>query len=278
MTAVAERIRESDWPERIGRVGLAARGVIYACVALMAFQVASGDQGKEIDRQGALEGVSHQPLGEALLVLLAAGFVAHVAWRVMKAITGASEGRDDEGDGESKETGRRILDLGRAAIYVSLTVTTIRVLIREDAGGSSDQRAKSFSAELMSSTPGRWLVIGIGLGLVVTGIVLLVRAGKQKFEEHLDLGEMTGWQRNWLPRLGTVGYGARGVVAALVGAFLVQAGVTFDPDKAEGISGSLNRLANRPFGPGLLAGVGLGLLAFGLYSFVEARFRRVLED
>lgn len=276
MTAVAEQIRDSDWPERIGRVGIAARGVIYASVALMAFQVASGDQGKEIDRQGALEGVSHQPLGEALLVLLAGGFVAHVAWRVMKAITGASEGRDDE-DG-SKETGRRILDLGRAAIYVSLTVTTIRVLNRDSDSGSSDERAKSFSAELMSNSLGRWLVIAIGLGLVVTGIVLLVRAGRQKFEEHLDLGEMSTWQRTWLPRLGTVGYGARGVVAALVGAFVVQSGVTFDPHKAEGISGALNRLANRPFGPGLLTAVGLGLLAFGLFSFVEARYRKVLED
>lgn len=278
MTAVAQQIRDSDWPERIGRVGIAARGVIYACVALMAFQVASGDQGKEIDRQGALEGVSHQPLGEALLLLLAAGFVAHVAWRVMKAITGASEGRDDDDDSGSQEMGRRILDVGRAAIYVSLTVTTVRVLIRDEAGGSSDRRAKGFSAELMSNPLGRWLVIAIGLGLVVTGIVLLVRAGRQKFEEHLDLGEMSAWQRTWLPRLGTIGYGARGVVAALVGAFVVQSGVTFEPDKAEGISGALNRLANRPFGPGLLAGVGLGLLAFGLYSFVEARFRKVLED
>lgn len=273
---VAEHIRDSDWPARVGRVGLCARGVIYACVALVALRVAAGDHAQEIERRGALEAVSHQPLGEVLLVILALGFAAHVLWRVMKAAIGASEGRDDAGP--ATDVGRRLLDLGRATVYVSLCVTAVRVLVRSESGGGSDQRAHDWSARLMTDPTGRWLVIAAGAALVVTGVVLVIRALAQKFEEHLDTAEMSAFERRWLPRLGVLGYGSRGVVAALVGAFLLQSGVTFDSDKAVGIDGALKRLAGQPFGPWLLSAVAIGLLAFGLYSFVEARWRKVLED
>lgn len=89
---------------------------------------------------------------------------------------------------------------------------------------------------------------------------------------------MTGWRRTWLPRLGTVGHSARGVVAAAVGVFIVDAGLSFQPHKAVGIDGALKRLIDQPYGPGLLLFIAFGLLAFGFYSFVEARFRPVLED
>src|SRR5205814_9883 len=138
--------------------------------------------------------------------------------------------------------------------------------------------AKTWSARLMSHEAGRWLVLLAGAVVVIVGVVLLVRSFAQKFEKYLDVKHMGAWQRTWLPRLGVVGYAARGVVAALIGAFVIQAAVTFDPQKAVGVDGALKRLAAEPYGPLLLGVVAVGLLAFGLFSFVEARFRKVLED
>jgi hypothetical protein len=66
-------------------------------------------------------------------------------------------------------------------------------------------------------------------------------------------------------------------VAAAVGVFVAQAGLAFDPQKAVGIDGALKRLADRSYGPVLLVLVAFGLLGFGLYSFVEALFRKVLD-
>jgi len=68
------------------------------------------------------------------------------------------------------------------------------------------------------------------------------------------------------------------VVAVLIGGFVIQAAVTFDPKKAVGVDGALKRLAGEPYGPWLLAVVAVGLLSFGLFSFVEARWRKVLDD
>ncbi len=42
-----------------------------------------------------------------------------------------------------------------------------------------------------------------------------------------------------------------------------------------GIDGALRRLAERSYGPALLVLVACGLAAYGLYSFAEARYRRV---
>ena len=78
-----------------------------------------------------------------------------------------------------------------------------------------------------------------------------------------------------MTRLGVVGGVARGVVVALAGVFLTSAAVQFSPDKAEGIDGTLRTLAHTPLGPWLLVLVAAGLVAFGLFSWTEARWRRV---
>jgi hypothetical protein len=74
--------------------------------------------------------------------------------------------------------------------------------------------------------------------------------------------------------LGRFGYAARGVIVFLIGAAVFDAGVTYDPARAKGVDGALRTVAGEPFGPVLLIGVALGLIAFGLLSFFEAKWRR----
>jgi hypothetical protein len=57
--------------------------------------------------------------------------------------------------------------------------------------------------------------------------------------------------------------------------FFVYAAVTFDPGKAKGVDGTLRQFARTPAGPWLLVLVALGLIVFGVYSFCEARWRKV---
>ena len=71
------------------------------------------------------------------------------------------------------------------------------------------------------------------------------------------------------------GFVARGVVFGLIGVFLVRAAYQYDPKEAVGIDGALSEIVHTPYGPLLLGLVAAGLFAFGLYSFVEARYREV---
>jgi hypothetical protein len=61
----------------------------------------------------------------------------------------------------------------------------------------------------------------------------------------------------------------------LFGIFVIAAAVNFDPQKAEGLDVALSAIARAPAGPLLLGLVALGLMAFGLYSMTESKYRRV---
>jgi len=67
--------------------------------------------------------------------------------------------------------------------------------------------------------------------------------------------------------------GALGVVFTIIGIFMIVAAVQFNPQKAKGLDTALSELLHLPpFGPVLLGIVALGLIAYGVYSFVEARY------
>lgn len=268
-------VEESPIAEWTGRAGLIARGVIYCVVAVLCVQIAAGDRSKRADREGALSAVARQPFGRTLLVVLALGFAAYAAWRFLKAFTGSPEG--GKRSSGAKGLVKRAADVGRGAVYIWLLVSTIGV-IREGSGqGKGDAQAKTWSARLMAHAGGRWLVAAVGLALIVVGVIRIVAAVRRNFESHLDRRKMSRAQKRWLPLLGSFGYSGRAAVWSVGGAFLIEAAMRFDPNRAVGIDGALHRLANRPFGPVLLVLVAIGLASFGLFSFVEARWRKVLD-
>ena len=57
--------------------------------------------------------------------------------------------------------------------------------------------------------------------------------------------------------------------------FLVKAAVEYKANEAIGIDGALAKLYDRPYCPWLLGAVAAGLIAFGIFSITEARYRRI---
>ena len=57
------------------RFGIAARGVVYIVVGVLAVKVALGDGGKATDQQGALAAIAKQPAGTWLLAAVAIGLL-----------------------------------------------------------------------------------------------------------------------------------------------------------------------------------------------------------
>ncbi|MDT4974466.1 MAG: hypothetical protein QOG98_224, partial [Pseudonocardiales bacterium] len=103
---------------------------------------------------------------------------------------------------------------------------------------------------------------------------LVVEGLTHKFEKHLDLNRMSPSTRRVVRLLGTVGTAARGVVFMVAGFFVVRAAYDFDPNKARGLDGALRSLADNSAGPWLLGAAALGLIAFGVYGYAEAVWRR----
>lgn len=261
----ATKAHNSDAVEWLARLGLVSRGAIWLTVGLLAAQVALGDN-ERADKNGALEAIKYKPLGELLLVVLAVGFLGYASWRLLEG----SVGNRDESD-DRKRWAKRVVSLFRGGIYLFLAGSTAKFLV---SGGGHD-KTKPLTARLMSATGGRTLVLLIGAGLVIGGLAMAFRGLRQKFEDLVDEGKMPAMLPAVTRVVATVGLAVRGLVFALIGWFLIDAAVRFEPDKAKGLDASLKTVAHQPFGRVALFAGAVGLLAFALWSWIEARYRKL---
>jgi hypothetical protein len=263
-------VARSTWVDRLARFGLVAKGLSYGLVGVLAAALAIWGGGKATSRQGALETLADESWGKAILVGMAFGFGAYAIWRLAQAIFD----RADEGSGVTG-LAKRAGYLGRAALYGALTVTTVTLLDGSERTTSETGKAREATARVLDWPAGRWLVALGGAILIGAGIFNAYRALTQKFEEKWRSGEMTRFERDWGPRLSSIGLLARFVVFSLIGFFLVKAAYQYDPEEAIGLDGALRKIVQASYGPVLLGVVAAGLLCYALFCFFEARYRRV---
>jgi hypothetical protein len=252
----------------LARGGLLARGAIYILVGVLAVQIAFGSSGKQADTAGALHTVASHPGGIFVLWLLAVGFAGLTIWRFAEAAYGQA------GPG-GRKTGKRLESLARAVLYAFICGSIVSFILGTGGTTSSNTQSRDATARLMAHGGGRLLVALIGIGLAIGGVALAIYGLRKKFVKHLRMAQMSRQTAKVVKALGVVGYLARGVVFSVAGVFLIDAAVSFNAQKAQGIDGSLLKLATTPLGPGLLVVVALGLVIFGIYSFCEARWRVV---
>ena len=79
--------------------------------------------------------------------------------------------------------------------------------------------------------------------------------------------------RRPIVQMSRFGIGARGVVFGVIGVGLIVAAWHTNPQEAVGVGGALSWLSGQAYGPWLLAVVAAGLIAYGFYEFVRARYR-----
>lgn len=268
----ARRSTRRSATEGAARAGLAARGVIYLLVGLLALQIAFGDGKRQADRGGALAELSDKPFGAVLLWALGIGLVCMALWRLSEVVFG-SVGPD------GRKAKKRLLALARFVFYafVAYSVMSFAAGAGSSGGGSgsSDKQSKDVTAKVLDMPAGQWIVGAAGVGIAVAGVWLAARAVMRSYRDKFKLGEMSPRVRRLVDVTGVGGGAARGLVFAAAGAFAVRAAVDYEPDKAKGLDDTLRSFAETPLGPWLLALVAVGLVLFGLFSFAMARWRRV---
>lgn len=265
-----EDAAESTWLERLARGGLTARGLLYVVVAVLALQVARGQGDARADKQGALQAVVRQPFGRILVLLLAVGFAGYAVWRFVEAAVGPPDEDDPR-----KAAFKRVGYAARGVLYTFFFLSAVRVLIWATKATSPQGAEADWTGRVLNWPGGTWLVQAAGLVAIGAGLYVGWRGVSGKFRKRLKSLEMGETVRRWVRGVGTVGMVARMLVTILIGAFLISAARAHDPGQAVGIDGALKRLADRSYGPLLLVLVAFGLAAYGLYSFAEARYRRV---
>ena len=241
------------------RLGFASRGLLYLVIGYLILK-----SGRTEDTSGALSMLAEGG-GRILLGLMIAGFLAYGLWRLSDAIFNI----------ERHESGKKgLAERGGAAasglIHLFLAWQAIRLFRQAGAGASGGGSGTQEKAQTALSMPGgQLLLIVAGITLLVVGIIQFKKAYKAEFLENLEPGVA---HQPWARYTGQGGYAARGVVFLISGAFLTGAGFKEQAGEAGGMEEALTWLTS----PWDLV-VGAGLLLFGVYCLIEARFR-VIND
>lgn len=263
-------ITAQRWFEWLARFGYAAKGMVYFVVGLLAAQAAVGSSHGTIDTSGALRLIVVQPLGKVLLSIITVGLVGYVLWRFVQTVFDP-ESADQETTAKqlAQRVGYALSGLG----YAGVARTAVELIVdvdQEDFNSAQDR-----TAWLLLQPLGQWMVGCIGAFVIGIGLSFLYYAYKGKFCRKFKRHEMTHNEQTWAIYIGRVGITARGIALGIVGAFLIQAALQSDADRARGLSGALKTLARQPLGSWLLGLVALGLMSYSLYSLIEARYRRI---
>lgn len=114
------------------------------------------------------------------------------------------------------------------------------------------------------------VVHGMMFGRVV---LLVVAAGLMGYAVWRVVEAVMDPALGWVVGLSRFGIAARGVVFCLIGFFLARAASQQDAGEVGGVRESLRVLASIGRWPFVV--VALGLIAYGMYELVNARYRRI---
>lgn len=266
---------QGDWRSALGRIGLAAKGVLYLSLGVLAVQFVYGtSSSSETSTTGAIEQIARQPFGQTLLVILTIGLLALTLWNVLRAITGdpveGSEGKD------------RAKYAFSALVYAGITVTSAGILGANwgksaSGGGGGGNQQQQATAAVLDWPAGQWLVGLAGLLVIALGVYTIYKHTiEEEFMTRLARSQMSEKVESAVEGAGRAGYGARGLVFIVVGVLLIVAAIQHDASEAGGLSEALQSLSGSTWGAVLLWIIALGFVLYGLFALAEAKYRRAV--
>lgn len=255
----------------LARGGYAARGVIYLIIGIFAL-LAAHDSTKPKDSHKSLEALLSQPFGHVLVGLVVAGLLAFAAWRVLQAV------RDVDHHG--KDLKGLVIRAGLLAgglFNGALAFFALGLLISglKSSGSSGGEQTKDLLAHLLSWEHSNILIYLIALVPLGVGIAHFIKGWKATFEKYFEADEEVMRYVRPVSRFGLI---ARGVVFVEIALLLIISGSNYKAMDPPGMKDALDALQNLPAGGAALMVMALGLLAFSVYSFAEAAWRRINMD
>jgi hypothetical protein len=252
----------------LARLGFVSKAVIYAVIGGLALAAAARAGGRVTDTSGALRFILRQPYGQALLIVLAVGLCGYALWRLLDAYY--------DPDHHGRSVGGLVVRIGhaiRGGVYGVLGMEAFR--LANGLRGSNGREAQLWTARIMDFPFGDWLIGLAGLIIFGVGASEVLWSLKPKMDTSLDLTRIPRELRHAAINVSRFGVGARGVIIAVLGMFLVKAALEHDPSEVHGTRQSMLELANAVRGRWMLAAIGAGLIAYAIDQALHARCRRI---
>jgi hypothetical protein len=252
--------------ERLARVGFAVKGVLYLLLGGSALLFALGRGGELTDMRGVERFLLNTAYGGPLLAVVGVGLGLYAAWRFLEAFGDAnSKGRSPAG------VGARALYALSGSVYGLLAVDALRLALGTGQGSAG---AADIPRTLVAGDLAVWGALLVAAGLIAYGVQQLLRAFGPTLSDRLNLRRVQREIGEWPIRVSRVGLAGRGVVLMLMGVLLAQQARRSAAAAAQTDTGdTLRLLAALPTGEWLLIAVAIGLMAYGVFQLVQARYR-----
>ncbi|WP_194820475.1 DUF1206 domain-containing protein [Nocardia sp. XZ_19_385] len=265
-TSQAERIAQNPTFERFARAGYVMTGIVHLIIGYLALRLAFGGGSKTADQSGAMAEVASKPGGVFVLWFAVVAFVLLALWRLAETFFGSAS-KPDHAD-KKHEAFRRGKAFALTVVYLAFAFTALS--FARGAGKSGTHESRSWSARLMENTGGKILLVLIALAIIGVGGYHMYKGASKKF-----LKDLQGGVSQLVRRMGMTAYIVKGLAIAAIGVLLIIATFHSKPDEVSGLDGALKTLGAQPYGVILLVVAALGIIVYGLYSFVMARFAKM---
>lgn len=239
------------------RVGYAARGLTYILLGILAL----GTSGKAVDgAKGVFDYLQEVPLGTPLLWIVALGLLAY---GLFKLLSGAAnlQHRDSDAMGVAQ----RIGEIASGVTHLFLAYAAYKFATGEQTSSASSGGTQAMAEPVLDFSLGPVLIGLIGLGLLVAAGMQAKQAVTCDFMKHIASRAPQA-----VEAVGRAGHAARAVVFAIVGWSLLQGAWFSSESEVKGLGEALLSLRDNGFVYTLVA---IGLLLFGAFSLVTARYR-----
>ncbi|HUQ13587.1 MAG TPA: DUF1206 domain-containing protein [Novosphingobium sp.] len=247
-----------DW---IAKVGFVARGIVYILFGWIALSARSK---AEEGQKGVFDTVHDMPAGNLLLSLIALGLFAYGVYRVTCALL------DVEGKGsEPKGLAGRAAQLGSGIIHLALAYTATQFLggDKQAAAGTGDAKSEQAARTLLDFELG-----GAALWLVAAGFFFAAGLQVRKAWKGSHMKQCAPDTPSGAKTIGRIGLVTRGAVFAVVGWSFVRVAQTHSAGEARALGSAVASLQDNPT---IYTAVACGLILFGVFSLLLARYRIV---
>ncbi|MBA2541702.1 MAG: DUF1206 domain-containing protein [Deltaproteobacteria bacterium] len=258
----------APWIERMARVGFVAKGVLYLTIGILSARSAIGAGGRTVtDTHEAMDAL-HGTFGRPLLAIIAFGLAGYGLWLIVSAFTDA----EHKGHG-AKGIAKRIGAAVRGIVHFALAGTAASLVLWQSSGESHDDKAQHWTARVLDTPGGIFLVWGVALAIGGYGLFQLRKAASKKLTKNLNLERLSTRTRQVVMGISRFGVAARGVVFVTIAVLFSRAAMKGDAHEAGSTSASMRELFE--FGRWPFVAIAVGVAAYGIYELVEARYRRV---
>lgn len=250
----------------MARIGLIAKGMVYALIGtlvLLSLTHVRSEDPKQANKGGVFQFVQELPAGQLLLFIIIAGLICYTVWRLIQSFKNST--------GEEIKFSRRIRYFFSGLTYGSLAFYGFKFLSHQKSADSGSGNEKA-AQQVLEFSAGEWLLGAASLVMAGIGVYQFYYALSEKYKKHVSTLNLPSTASKALLGSGKVGYLARGFVWFIVAFLLFKAALHSNSKEAGSTGDAFEFLQDASYGNYLLAALALGLVAYGVFNFVRARY------